>query len=159
MNIFVTDFCPRRCAEYLDDKRVVKMVLETAQILSTAVRAHGYNGDSVYKATHVNHPVVKWVCESRDNYMWTLKHFVALCREYTNRYGKTHKSQRLTTNFFNLAFKVPEGELTSFANCAANNEHGVSYKHIDDVYMAYKLYLCDRWESDKRSPTWYGKVA
>ena len=49
---------------------------------------------------------------------------------------------------------IPEGDLTPFANCAARQDISISYKHLQDVTLAYKLYLADRWELDKREPTW-----
>jgi hypothetical protein len=49
---------------------------------------------------------------------------------------------------------IPEGKLTPMPNCAANKEKGVSFKHIDDTCTAYQLYLNERWEGDKREPTW-----
>lgn len=159
MNIFVTDLCPKKSAEYLDDKRVVKMVLETAQILSTALRINGCDDDSIYKATHRDHPVVKWAAATRGNYWWILQHFNYLCREYTRRFGKIHKSQELVVPFFNFVDCIPEGCLHMFVNCAANSSLGISYKHVDDVFTAYKLYLGARWRSDVKAPKWYGEAS
>jgi len=135
MNIFATDPCPIKCAQYLDDKRVVKMCLETAQILST-VCGEGY------RPTHKNHPVVKW---AKDNYGWTLEHFMALSNEYYLRYGKIHKCNSLLKTFIDNRIETLG---TPFVNCT-------TYKHIPDVHMAYKLYLNDKWDTDKREPTWY----
>jgi hypothetical protein len=62
-------------------------------------------------------------------------------------------------NEFRIGAKyIPNGNLTPFANCAANKSIGVSYKHIKDTTLAYQLYLNDRWDNDKRNPTWY-KIA
>jgi hypothetical protein len=155
MNIFVTDINPSISARNLDDKRVVKMVLESAQMLSTALRYHGVES-APYKSTHLNHPCNVWSRESRANYEWLLKHFIALCGEYTNRYGKIHKCAQYIRVFSDGADNIPAGSLTPFANCAANKELGIDYKHMDDVHTAYMLYLNDRWENDKRIPTWYG---
>ena len=152
MNIFATSECPFESASYLDNKRVVKMILESAQLLSTALRHHG--SDAPYKATHVHHPCTKWVCQSRSNYMWLLQHFSALCGEYTKRYGKVHKSQQYANDFRLLAGTIPDIGPTPFANCAAHAGLGISYKHMSDVHLAYKLYLNDRWNTDKREPTW-----
>lgn len=159
MNIFVTDRCPTKCAQYLDDKRVVKMVLETAQMLSTALRECGYEGDEVYKSTHKNHPCNVWARKTQQNYLWLLRHFRALCIEYTRRYDKIHKSSYLYPAFKSYAEFIPEGEMTEFANCARNQSVGVDYTHESDVFKAYRLYLNDRWGLDKRTPTWGGKAA
>lgn len=159
MNIFVTSSCPYKCAEYLDDKRVVKMVLETAQMLSTAIREQGYEGSEIYKATHKNHPCNVWARETKQNFLWLLRHFRALCIEYTDRYGRVHKSSQLYPAFLALSNLIPEGEMTPFANCARNKEVGVDYTNYECVYTAYKLYLNDRWDKDKRLPTWRGEAA
>ena len=144
MNIFVTSNCPIKCAEYLDNKRLVKMVLETAQLLSTAARIYSSEDNRIYKATHVNHPCSKWVRETKQNYLWTLRHFHALSNEYTKRYGKIHKSSLLYPYLKEHAEAMPEGEITPFANCAANKSLGICYKHIEDVHEAYRLYLDER---------------
>jgi len=112
MNIFYLSTDPVQAAEWMVDKHVVKMILESAQLLSTAHRvldgrlytgktATGRNvkryelpdgRDSVlYTATHVNHPSAIWARQSVENYGWLYEHFFALGREYTHRYGKTHK--------------------------------------------------------------------
>jgi hypothetical protein len=152
MNIFVTSKCPIECAKYLDNKRKVKMVLETAQMLSTAINENG--GQATYKSTHKNHPSNIWLRKTKANYRWALRHFAALCREYTRIYGKTHKSSKLVKEFIDGYKLIPNGKLTPFANCAANNGLGISYKHIENVPKAYQLYLNDRWDNDKKEPTW-----
>lgn len=157
MNIFVTSKCPIESAKFLDDKRCVKMCLETAQLLATAINECG--GSATYKSTHKNHPSAVWVRETCTNYHWTLAHFRALCAEYTARYDKTHKCLTYLTEFIDGAKLIPAGELTEFVNCAANKSKGVSYKHIVDTTVAYQLYLNDRWDSDVRTPTWYGEAA
>ena len=67
MNIFVISQNPDECAQALDDLRLNKMILETAQLLSTAIRFHGYTGNLAYKATHINHPCSIWARTSRGN--------------------------------------------------------------------------------------------
>lgn len=155
MNIFATSECAIESAKALDDKRVVKMVLESAQMLCTAINELG--GSAPYKSTHKNHPSNVWVRKSRANFFWLHRHFIALCNEYTARYNKTHKCSQYIGMLESLSVYIPDGELTPFANCAANAEKGISYKHVEDVCLAYKLYLADRWETDARTPTWYGE--
>jgi hypothetical protein len=96
MNIFYLHPDPKIAAQMACDQHVLKMVVETAQLLSTAHRElDGDNvPDTLYKATHKNHPSAKWARESAANYAWTYEHFVALCEEYTHRYGKTHLTER-----------------------------------------------------------------
>jgi len=78
------------------DKHVIKMIVETAQLLSTA--HHRWNSpfaEHVYKATHKNHPSTKWVGDHPEHYAWAYKLYLALLEEYTHRYGKTHSTSRL----------------------------------------------------------------
>lgn len=112
MNIFYLHNDPKTCAEMHNDKHCIKMILEYAQLLSTAHRvldgvelegisASGRKrkfwtlGDSrdytLYKATHINHPSAIWCRQSYANYVWLSKLLTELCREYTYRYGKVHK--------------------------------------------------------------------
>ena len=99
MNIFYLDRSPSIAAEMACDKHVVKMILESAQLLSTAHRV--IDGDEyadkvgLYKMAHKNHPSTIWTRTSTENYMWLNRYFGALCREYTYRYGKHHASERL----------------------------------------------------------------
>lgn len=155
MNIFITDENPRLAAINLDDKRVCKMILESAQMMSTAIIEHG--GKAPYKATHRNHPCNVWVRESRANYWWLLQHFVWLCDEYTFRYGKIHKSLGHLTEFTLGASIIPVNAPTDFVNCAAHNGLGLSFKSCPVVTEAYRQYLSQRWDTDKREPKWTGR--
>jgi len=96
MNIFVLDTDVTRCAQAHYDKHVVKMCLEYAQILSTSARLRGFEHNG-YKSTHVNHPCVRWAAEDARNWNWLLWLAFELGREYTARYGKTHKSTEALT--------------------------------------------------------------
>ena len=112
MNIFYLDKDPQIAAQNMVDRHVVKMILETAQLLSTAHRVLDgveYEGRSasgrkakrwrlsdgrdeiLYTATHINHPSAVWVRRSNNNYTWLFSHFCYLLKEYTYRYGKLHK--------------------------------------------------------------------
>jgi hypothetical protein len=114
VNIFYIDEDPVVAAQWMVDRHVVKMILESCQLLSTAHRyldgtqvngksASGRNAkrwvlqdarDNVlYQATHINHPSAVWCRESVENYNWLVEHMFALMAEYTYRYGKTHKCQ------------------------------------------------------------------
>lgn len=94
MNIFILDKSPQTCAQYHCDKHVVKMTLETAQLLSTAGRLAGWwrIPDCAYADTHIHHPCVLWCATSTGNYQWLHRLGVWLGREYTWRYNKVHKS-------------------------------------------------------------------
>ena len=96
MNIFYLSDDPRDAAIMQCDRHVVKMILESAQLLSTAHREvdgdYWADANGLYKRTHKNHPSAVWARESHENYQWLYRHFYALCDEYRYRYGKEHKT-------------------------------------------------------------------
>ena len=92
MNIFYLDKCPNKAAKVQYNKHVVKMILESAQMLCAAHHVLGNPDDVPYKLAHKNHPSTIWVRENSLHYEWLYEHFVALSREYNKRYGKTHMS-------------------------------------------------------------------
>ena len=147
MNIFVIDPATHVCARALDDLRLNKMIIETAQLLSAALRLHGYNGTDVYKTTHVNHPCAIWARTSSGNYNWLLNYFDDLCLERAARTGKTHKTENLRYAFAKNKTIIPIGDQTVWPNCTP-------YKHIADIHEAYRLTLIDKWKNDKRPPKW-----
>ncbi len=89
MNIFFSSLDPDVAARALENRHVVKMMTETAQILSTVLRAKGVDDDRLCKPSHAAHPCVIWAGQSRGNFDWTLAHGSALVEEYRRRYGKT----------------------------------------------------------------------
>ena len=91
MNIFYLHKDPAKAASFFYNRHVVKMILESAQLLCTAhVMLDGDDADVPYKVTHKNHPSAVWARESADNYSWLYFHMLALGEEYTRRYGKKH---------------------------------------------------------------------
>lgn len=154
MNIFCTSNCPIESAQFLDDKRCIKMCLETAQLLSSALRLCGHSGEGLYKITHKNHPSNIWARTTQGNYKWLLEHFRALCNEYNRRTGKIHASSKLLPIFEQGVSLIPVGERMPFSNNARNLTKGVDFTHEKDTVKAYQLYLSERWESDKREPKW-----
>ena len=100
MNIFFLDANPKNAAQMQCDKHVVKMVLETAQMLSTAARAQGH--DIGYKSAYPKHPMTLWVGESPDNFAWTMIHGLELCKEYTFRYNRTHATEKIINDLYDV---------------------------------------------------------
>ena len=145
MNIFVTNSCPKLSARYLDNKRVIKMALESTQMLCSALNLAG--GTTPYKTAHKNHPCSIWARQSRANWLWLYDHAIALCNEYTLRYGKIHKCESILNNINTLVELLPIGQLTPFVNCT-------THKNISNVFIAYQLELNDKWDKDKISPKW-----
>lgn len=103
MNIFYLDKNPSKCAEYHCDKHVVKMILETAQLLCGTHHVtpkyppstDQVNAQVPYKLSHKNHPCAIWTRDSLSNYLYLCDLGLELCKEYTYRYGKRHKSQEV----------------------------------------------------------------
>lgn len=149
MNIFATSDNPYLCARWLDDKRLVKMILETAQLLCTAANFHGYS--TPYKSTHVNHPCSVWARETQGNYEWLVDHFEFLCCEYYYRYGRYHECYKLMDIFDTVYLPDSyEYKLTPWPNCT-------EFKDISDVHKAYRKQMIAKWNRDKqagRPPTW-----
>jgi hypothetical protein len=100
MNIFFLDWDTEKCAKYHCDKHVVKMILETAQLLCgvhhmTHQVTHHVTHQVPYKLSHKNHPCAIWTRESLSNYLYLCDLGLELCKEYTYRYNKRHKSQEV----------------------------------------------------------------
>ena len=114
MNIFALHRIPIMAAKMHSDKHVVKMVLETAQILATVHHIHGNGANVKYKPTHAKHPCVVWAAASRANYQWLLDLGKQLAREYKMRYGKFHACHDL----FNTELSSAPSELKFAAACS-----------------------------------------
>jgi hypothetical protein len=146
MNIFVVSEDQKKCAMALDDLRLRKMVLESAQMLCTAIIQHG--GFSPYKAAHPKHPCTIWTAHSRENFEWHLRLLQTLHDEYIFRFEKPHKSY---LDCFQLLRRqvelLPSNGMTAFVNATPR-------KNIPDVFLAYRLTLSDKWNNDKKEPTW-----
>ena len=95
MNIFYLDKDPLTAAVVQYNKHVVKMILESAQMLCTAHHCFGdtWQKENVpYKQAHLNHPSTVWARRSKATYMWLFEHMMGLGYEYWLRYGKQHLS-------------------------------------------------------------------
>ena len=95
MNIFYLHKDPREAAKLQYNKHVVKMILESAQMLCTAHHCYGdkWQKENVpYKQAHLNHPSTVWARRSKATYMWLFEHMMGLGYEYWLRYGKQHLS-------------------------------------------------------------------
>ena len=113
MNIFYLDKCPVKAAQEQYNKHVVKMILESAQMLCTAHHCYGdkYQVENVpYKQAHLNHPSTVWTRRSKSTYMWLYNHMMALGNEYTKRYGKTHLSITKCKDFLAIPPRHIQGD-------------------------------------------------
>ena len=146
MNIFFLHRDPSRAAKAQCDKHVVKMVLETTQMLSTAARRNGC--DRGYKSAHPNHPMTLWVGDNDSNFSWALEHAQALSKEYTARYSKLHACQKVINEF--LSFR--KGNFMHFSKppqCMPDE-----FKQ-DDFVRAYRDYYIHKISQWKLPPKWF----
>jgi len=134
MNLFFVNKDPVVAAFDLVDKHVVKMILECCQMMSTAARRNGYESEHIYKDAHVNHPMTRWVGDSKEHYAWCWEHAIALSSEYKVRYGKTHKSSRLLPRLTVAMANVPSNGWVDPPLCMPDE-----YK-IGDYVESYREY-------------------
>jgi len=156
MNIFVLDRDPSIAASMACDKHVVKMIIETAQMMCSVVASHGH--DTPYRPTHTKHPCTLWAGQSRANWNWLVEHGMSLCDEYTERYGKVHKSQRVIEWCAMKHIDLPEVPQTAFAQAMPEK-----YRHPDPVVAYRSYYLGEKsgfakW-SHGPTPFWWSKEA
>jgi len=176
INIFYVDEDPMDAAQALVDKHVVKMILESAQLLSTAHRvldgqeiegksATGRKArrwilpdardDVMYAATHINHPSAVWCRTSVRNYDWLVDHFYALMREYNHRYNKTHKCYgELSYMLQSPPHNLKAWEWTEMPSCMAEE-----YIISKDPIINYRNYYREgkknlhKW-TNRQPPEW-----
>ena len=160
MNIFYLSRDPCEAARLQCDRHVVKMILETAQLLSTAHNELD-GGQIAYKSTHKNHPSAVWVRQSRHNYRWLRRHLKALGDEYTRRYGKVHATiQKHSEALLWPPNNIPDGDesigFTDPPQCMPDE------CKRDDAVLAYQVYYnykADDWDARGIPMKWYGREA
>ena len=162
MNIFYFYDCPKKSAQAQPDKMLVKMPLETAQMLCTAHRE--LDGDDyadevgLYKRAYWNHPCTIWARSGVINYAWLYKHFLALGKEYKYRYGSFHASiTKLKDALYFHPDNIEDKEgMTTLAQAMPEE-----YKDEDPI-VAYRNYCINekhyaKWERGRGKPTWWTK--
>jgi hypothetical protein len=179
MNIFAIDKDPIQSAMWMVDRHVVKMVLETAQLLSTAhrildgtmyidasglARPHGRKVKRwrlpderervLYSATHINHPSAVWCRATVHNYGWLYQHFVALMNEYTYRYGKVHKCESMSQWLVYPPKNIKIAELTPVTP-AMPDEYKVPNDHVESYRNYYRIAKerMHKW-TKREKPAW-----
>lgn len=174
MNIFAVNQNPLIAARELPDKHIVKMPLESCQMLSIIYSKWYYDWGEVYKAdgnpyetkkgAFRNHPCTKWAAENYNNLAWLITHGVHLCTEYNKRYGKIHSCNKTLFEAKKLFHKKTGKAITiysmvdSFARAMPDD---IKYdKSIDDI-TAYRKYINTKpWVKEnyvrlpERKPEW-----
>lgn len=143
MNIFVTDQDAELSAKALCNKHLVKMVVETGQILSTAILHHAPDTEGLYKPTHKNHPCVVWARTCRRSFLWLVDHGLFLAEEYQRRFRREHKTHSLLRRMMSLWRLLPFAgqEMPPFVYCGPV-EHS-----MPDVPQAYRSYLSAKYQA------------
>ena len=155
MNIFFLDYNTKKCAEYHCDKHVVKMILETAQLLCGVHHTTNQVSDEVpYKLSHKNHPCAIWARESLSNYLYLCDLGLELCKEYTYRYGKRHKSQQVIEWCMINKPQIPDIDFTTPPKAMPDE-----YKVIDVVESYRNYYMGAKkdfavWKN-RNIPEWF----
>ncbi len=175
MNIFYLDSDVKTCATYHNDKHVVKMILEYAQLLSTAhrmldgkeyidassgrrIKRWRLENESMenilYKASHINHPSAIWVRQSNNNYNWLMCLLQDLLQEYTFRYGKIHATDRLVYWLRKPPANIPVGYFTQ-PTPAMPDEYKVpdSIQSYRNYYIGAKKTMA-KWKN-RPVPEWW----
>ncbi len=152
MNIFVLDSNPQRAATQQLDKHVVKMPLESAQMLCSALITHGTE-NTPYRNAHPKHPCTVWAAKTRSNFRWLVAHGIALSEEYRKRYGRRHKSQDVIEWCASQATAIPNGTLTTFAQAMPEQ-----YRNTDAVTAYRQYYMGEKreiatWKQNR--PEWF----
>lgn len=161
MNLFILDKDPVIAAQLQCDKHVVKMIVESAQMLSTVHRmldgqlkrapsksgktmskhwVHPYPelDGALYRAVHMSHPCTVWTMKSNLNYRWHYNHFIALCDEYTYRYGKVHATDtKLRDLLDRTPVNIPYRDMTQFPLAMKSNPECM---FPDDPVKSYRLF-------------------
>lgn len=186
MNIFILDNNPITAAQLQCDKHVVKMIVESAQMLSTAhrmldgyvekrasksgkrminywVHPDSFMEDKLYKAVHHGHPSTVWTMETYENYNWHYEHFVGLCDEYKYRYGKVHGTDTLLRDVLaKHPQNIPMIEQTPFKLAMKDYPECIALGNAVEAYRAFYQTKQDRFKMawTKRSiPEWFQKAA
>jgi hypothetical protein len=156
MNIFAVHVDPEVAARSLCDKHVVKMPLETAQMLCAV--SWRFYVPAPYKVTHPKHPCILWAGETAANWLWLLRHGLALCSEYERRYWRVHASQKVLFWCQEHGGRPEEGSQTPFVQALPKE------LQQEDAVLAYRAYyLRDkarfaRWTLPAEPPAWWAPL-
>lgn len=146
----------KTCAKFHCDQHVVKMILESVQIMCTALNKKGIT--TPYKSTHSKHPCVLWTEKSYDNFLWLTKLTLALNDEYKYRYNKTTNHSSIDVLFEIKQTKFESSGLSEFAQAMPDK-----YKIPGDAVSAYrKFYLGEKMKFAKwtrrKPPFWVNEI-
>lgn len=163
MNIFVLDESPYVAARYHNDRHVSKMILETAQLLSTShwlidgeVAASKRIGEAVLRPTQIKHPCAVWARECSANYEWLHGLGLSLLLEYRGRYGKLHQYEDLYSSLDKLPLGIlVSKERTPWPLCMPDQyKRGSAVQAYRAYYFGEKKHLAS-WKFPSQKPGWW----
>ncbi len=139
MNIFYLHFDPKTCAQMHTNRHIVKMAIETAQLLCSAHYMTDSSYKPHYKLSHKNHPCAVWTRTSISNYKWLCELGIEICKEYTYRYGKIHKCQSIIEDLSLHLPEIPELGFTPLQQCMPD-----MYKDEDPIEAYRQYYIFEK---------------
>jgi hypothetical protein len=142
VNIFYLHPCAAVSASYMHDKHVVKMIVESAQLLSTAAQMVCMERDTrLYKPCYINHPCAVWTRLSVDNYEWLYQHYISLIKIYEFTYNDEHRSAELMKALKEYLVLMPKTGFTEPPLCMPDEYKVPNVSH----YISYrKYYLAEK---------------
>ena len=152
MNIFWLDANLKRAAKYHCDKHVCKQILEYAQLLCSAHWMTG--GKAPYKKTHVNHPCSIWTRHNLANYNKLVKLALFLCKEYTRRYGKIHKTEQVILWCKINKPRLPRGRSTIPPQCMPDDYKCSNVIKAYRRFYRFEKYKFAKWKYSEK-PGWF----
>ena len=169
MNIFYTHSCPVQAADELCYKHVVKMILESCQLLSTAhhVMSTELDKNLIYKMTHKNHPSAVWVRKSVEHYDWVWLNAKRMCEIYTAKTGRTHASEGVLDLLLCYPTGLPQKPFVEPPACVDDDLKHLSRVSTEHAYQVYLNRKFSEWlnrdrplkvEFPVKAPIWYEKV-
>lgn len=161
MNVFAVSKHPRKCARALDDLRLNKMMLETAQILCTVINIQERAGVTPYRSSHVGNAIIKWAQSDPQNWSWLWNLGDQYGEEITHRTGKSHASHRVIRGLVRRWpwLKPMPDKPIEFINRARHQGLDLDFTDMDNVHKAYRAYLNARWDLAERKPKWTNRGA
>ena len=186
MNIFVLHEDPIQAAQMMCDKHIPKMIVESAQMMASALRRHGATDKHMpiakttgrpYKGGYHDHPCTVWCGDTQMNFLWLAEHGQELSRQYTARFTdwellkvapinqpKVHGCSSAIEHMKKYSFMIPKGALTPFARAFNKKKYPFLYdESIFTAVEAYRAYYSldkhfAKWEKGTPAPQWWVKI-
>ena len=165
MNLFTISNNTNDCAKALDDVLLSKTIVESAQMLSTAIHMNDKiidKPEGIYKKYNANEEHNQWVRASKSNYKWTFFYLTSCLNEYHYRFGKYHDTYNLVPTISVYENYFPLTDMTPFTRKFSKDlENYEELMNIKDTCVAYKKYLATKWKEKTlkgKEPVWTNRT-